>query len=505
MPMTSQTSQSSQTDSATRDHTDVINPATGEVIGQVPECTEEDVTAAFAKARRAQKQWAATSFRHRKKIFLKFHNLVADRREELMDQIQDENGKNRVSALEEVLDVILTSRYYAYNGYKNIKTHRRRGLLPVITSVREQHPPKGVVGIISPFNYPLALAISDAIPALLAGNAVVLKPDSQTPLSAFLGRDLLIEAGLPKDLFQIVTGGGPEVGGPIVQQCDFLMFTGSTKTGTLLAQQAAERLIDYSMELGGKNAMIIAPDAPMDRAIHGSWAACFGNSGQLCISIERIYVHKDVADEYIPRFIERVNQMKVGGGHEWDLDMGAQISEAHTDKIESYVEDAKAKGATVLTGGHRIGPAFFEPTVLKDVPDDAKLKREEVFGPVVYIDVVNSLEEAVNKTNALDYGLNSSVWAAPATGRRVAKMLESGTVNINEGYGPAWSAMDAPMGGWKKSGVGRRHGGHGIEKYTEPRNVTLTRGMNLIANDIPRKRFADAMATALKLGRDILR
>lgn len=503
--MTSQTSQTSQTDSATRDHTDVINPATGEVIGQVPDGNEDDVTRAFAVARRAQRDWAATSFRHRKKIMLRFHNMVLDRRDELMDVIQAENGKNRVSALEEILDVALTSRYYAYNGHKAIKTKRRRGLVPVITSTREHHPPKGVVGIIAPFNYPLALAISDAIPALLAGNAVVLKPDSQTPLSAFKGLELLREAGLPEDVFQIVTGGGPEVGGPIVQQCDFLMFTGSTKTGTMLAQQAAERLIDYSMELGGKNAMIIAPDAPMDRTIQGAWAACFGNSGQLCISIERIYVHQRVADEFIPRFVEQVKSMKVGAGPEWDLDMGVQISEAHTDKIEEYVNDAVEKGATVLAGGKRLGPAMFEPTVLADVPDTARLKTEEVFGPVVFIETVRTLEEAVNKANALDYGLNSSVWAAPVTGRRIAKMLESGTVNINEGYGPAWSAMDAPMGGWKKSGVGRRHGEHGITKYTEPRNVSQTRGMNLIANGFDRERYAAAMATALKVGRDILR
>lgn len=486
-------------------HIDVTNPATGEVIGRVPKQTEDDVERAFAKARRAQEAWAQTSYRHRKRIMLRFHNLVIDNRDELMDQIQDENGKNRLSALEEVMDVALTSRYYSHHGRGYVRTRRRQAPMPFLTVTHEQRPPKGVVGIIAPFNYPLALAISDAIPALLAGNAVVLKPDSQTPLSALKGAELLYKAGLPRDLFQVVTGPGSEVGQAIIQRCDFLMFTGSTKTGKELAKQAAERLIDYSMELGGKNPMIIAPDAPLDRAVEGAWLACFANSGQLCISIERIYVHKDVADAFIPRFVDRVNRMTVGAGKEWDIDMGAQISEAHTDKIEVFVDDALAKGATALTGGHRIGPAFFEPTVLTGVPAHADLYTEEVFGPVVYIEVVDTLEEAVTKANDSQYGLNASVWAGRTTGRRLASQLESGTVNINEGYAPAWSAMDAPMGGFKQSGAGRRHGEHGMTKYTEPRNVTRTRGMNLMANDLPRDRFADSLATALKWGRDILR
>lgn len=486
-------------------HIHVTNPATGEVIGRVPKHNEKDVERAFAKARHAQGAWAQTSYRHRKKVMLKFHNLVIDHREALMDQIQDENGKNRLSALEEVMDVAMTARYYAHNGAGFTKTRRRKAPIPLFTATREQRPPKGVVGVIAPFNYPLALAISDAIPALLAGNAVVLKPDSQTPLSALKGVELLSQAGLPRDLFQVVTGPGSEVGQAIIQRCDFLMFTGSTKTGKELATQAAERLIDYSMELGGKNPMIIAPDAPLERAVQGAWAACFGNSGQLCISIERIYVHEDVADTFIPQFVNRVKQMKVGPGKDWDIDMGSQISADHTDVIEAFVNDAVEKGAKVLAGGHRAGPAFFQPTVLTNVPATADLYRQEVFGPVVYIETVSSLEDAVAKANDTEYGLNASVWAAGSTGRRLASMLHSGTVNINEGYGPAWAAMDAPMGGWKQSGSGRRHGEHGMTKYTEPRNVTQTRAMNLVANGLPRDTFATALAAGLKFGRDLLR
>lgn len=426
---------------------EVTNPATGQTVGRVCKCTADDAREAFARARAAQPAWAATPARKRAAVFRRFALLVAQHRDELLDTIQDENGKNRASALEEVADVAATALYYAQTGPSQLKTRRRFTPAPLLTTAREQRPPKGVVGVIAPFNYPLALAVSDAIPAMVAGNAVVLKPDLRTPLSALKAAGILREAGLPDGVFNVVPGDGEDVGQAIVEECDFLMFTGSTATGTRLAQQAAARLIDYSMELGGKNAMIVAADANLDRA----------------------------AERFIPAFVEHAASMRVGPGRGWDVDMGAQISPEHTDRIEAFMNDALAKGATALTGGRRTGPAFFEPTVLIDVPPDADLHSQEVFGPVVYVEVVDTLEEAVARANDTDYGLNSSVWAAPATARRLAGALESGTVNINEGYAPAWMALGAPMGGWKRSGMGRRHGEHGITKYTEPRNVTEMR------------------------------
>lgn len=488
--------------------TDIINPATGEVITQVPAHTKEETRDVFAVARRAQRRWEKTSFRQRRKIFLKFHNLVIDNRDRLMDTIQEENGKNRLSALEEILDVAMTARHYAYRAEKVLSPKSRRPAVPVVTSTREEFAPKGVVGIIAPFNYPLSLTISDAIPAMLAGNTVVLKPDSQTPLSAQLGAQLLAEAGLPDGIFNVVTGRGSEVGQAIMEECDYLMFTGSTATGKTLAEQVAPRLIDYSMELGGKNALIVADDADVDRAVAGIWPACFSNSGQLCISIERMYVHRSVADRFIPAFVDRVKQLKIGGGTSWDVDMGSLISVEHADEVERFVDDAVSKGARVLAGGQRLrdlGDAFYAPTVLIDVPENAELHSSEVFGPVVYIEVVDSNDEAVRRANDTDYGLNSSVWAAPATGKKIASRLKSGTVNINEGYAPAWTAMDAPMGGWKTSGVGRRHGDGGITKYTESRNITQTRFMNLVNNGIDSATWANVLSTSLKLGRDILR
>ncbi|MDY5785828.1 succinic semialdehyde dehydrogenase [Corynebacterium sp.] len=487
---------------------EITNPATGEHVGVVPAHTTEDTYEAFQRARRAQLRWAKTSVWERRAIMLRFHNLILDNRERLMDTIQDENGKNRLSAFEEVLDVALTARHYAYRARALLKEQRRRSVLPGLTTTREQRLPKGVVGIIAPFNYPLALSISDAIPALMAGNAVVLKPDAKTPLSSLAGVELLREAGLPDEVFQVVTGTGSEVGQAIVEKCDYLMFTGSTATGEKLAQQAAGRLIDYSMELGGKNAMIVAHDADVRRAAEGAWLACFGNSGQLCISIERMYVHRAVADEFISQFVARVQAMRVGPGRDWDIDMGSQISVEHTEEIDRFVTDAVSKGATVLAGGRRLrelGDAFYAPTVLTDVPESAELYRSEVFGPVVYIEVVNSDAEAIERANDTEYGLNSSVWASSATGHAIARQLNTGTVNINEGYAPAWSAIDAPMGGWKKSGAGRRHGDGGLTKYTEARNVTETRLTTMMDNGIPRDKWANILATTLKLGRDILR
>lgn len=488
--------------------TEVINPATGEAIAEVPAHTQEDTVEAFEVARCAQKRWAKSSLRERRRIFLRFHNLVIDQRDRIMDTIQAENGKNRLSALEEILDVAMTARHYAYKAGKLLSPQSRKPVVPLLTSTREERVPKGVVGIISPFNYPFSLTVSDAIAAIVAGNTVVVKPDSQTPLSALLGAELLAEAGLPSGVFNVVTGRGFEVGQAITRECDYLMFTGSTATGTALAEQVAPRLVDYSMELGGKNAMIVADDADIPRTVASSWPACFSNTGQLCISAERIYVHRTVAEEFIAGFVDRVKRLRVGGGTSWELDMGSLISAEHADKVERFVDDAVAKGARVLAGGVRLrelGDAFYTPTVLADVPETADLYRDEVFGPVVYIEVVASNDEAIARANDTDYGLNSTVWASPATGRKIASRLNSGTVNINEGYAPAWSAIDAPMGGFKTSGVGRRHGDGGLTKYTESRNVTLTRGVNLVNNGFRSDRWADVLASSLKLGRDILR
>lgn len=464
--------------------------------------TADQIHAALDRARRAQPQWAADGTG--REIMLRFHDLVLDRQDELLDVIQDETGKNRASAFDEVLDVAITARHYAYAAARLLRPRRARGAVPLLTRTRVERSPKGVVGIIAPWNYPLSLAVSDAIPALLAGNTVVLKPDEKTTRTAVAALEILREAGLPEDVMQVLPGTGEVVGQAIARECDYLMFTGSTPVGRQLGAIAGERLIGFSAELGGKNPLLIAPDADIPRAVQGARQACFTNSGQLCISIERIYVHAEVADVFLPAFLQAVGAMRVAGGREWSTDMGSLISPEHLARVSSLVDDAVARGATVLTGGHalpELGPTFYAPTVLTDVPEDAELLRSEVFGPVVAVEVVGSIDEAVARANDSELGLNASVWAAPATGRKIASRLEFGTVNINDGFAAAWASLDAPMGGWKASGMGRRHADEGLLKYTEARTVAEQR----LASPGGSGGSRELVTTALKLGKRVLR
>src|SRR4051795_7257183 len=277
-----------------REPIEIERPATGELLGTVPRCTAGDVELAVQRARAAQEQWRETSFAECRRILLAFHDLVFDRREELLDLLQIESGKARRHAFEEVLDVGIVARYYARAAERHLRTRRRRGVVPLLTAVWEHHHPVGVVGIITPWNYPLTLSVSDAVPAFAAGNAAVVKTDTQTPFSALWGLAALEEAGLPPGLFQVVTGAGSELGPELIDRVEYVMFTGSTSVGRTVASQAAERLVPSSMELGGKNAMIVCEDADLERTVEGAERALFSNSGQLCISIERLFVHERI-------------------------------------------------------------------------------------------------------------------------------------------------------------------------------------------------------------------
>ncbi len=333
----------------------ITNAMTGEPLGQVPHCTRDDVVEAARRARAVQPQWAARPIRERAEVLLRFHDLVLQRQEEVLDIIQLENGKARRHAFEEVGDVCLTARYYANTAADYLSPKRRQGVLLLLTEVWEHHQPKGLVGVISPWNYPLTLGISDALPAIVAGNAVLAKPDDRTPFSALWAVRLLEEAGMPTGLVQIVTGPGSELGTPIIEQADFLMFTGSTSVGRKVATQAAERLIDYSMELGGKNALLVLDDADVGKAATGALRASFSNTGQLCISIERIYVPTTLWDPFVERFVAATKAMKLSPALDYSADMGSLISEAQIKAVAHHVDDAVGKGATVLAGG-RPGP-----------------------------------------------------------------------------------------------------------------------------------------------------
>lgn len=478
-------------------------PFTGEKLADLPRSGPEDVGTAFERARAAQHAWAALPVRRRAAVLLRFHDLLLGRRHEALDLVQLETGKARLHAFEELMGVALAARHYGRKTAGYLRTKRHTGAIPVLTKVRELRHPRGVVGQIAPWNYPLELSVGDALPALAAGNGLVMKPDTETALTALWARELLIEAGLPRDLWQVVIGDGPVLGPELVEHADYVSFTGSTDTGRQVARRAAERLIGCSLELGGKNAMLVLDDADPEKAAAGAVRGAFSSAGQLCISIERLYVHESVADDFLERFVARTRALRLGAGLDWGVDLGSLTSERQLATVTRHVDEAVAKGATVLTGGRArpdAGPLFYEPTVLEGVESPMAVCGAETFGPVVSVYRFGADEEAVSLANATPYGLNSSVWSgSPRRARAVAARLRTGTVNINDGWAAAYGSVQAPMGGMGDSGLGRRHGSEGIYKYTEPQTVAHQRllplGPALGMDDV---RYAAVMTRALR-------
>ncbi|THA84756.1 succinic semialdehyde dehydrogenase [Streptomyces sp. A0592] len=454
-------------------------PFTGDRLAELPEATPEDVAEAFDRARAAQPAWAAVPVAKRAAVLLRFHDLVLARQAEVLDLIQLETGKARLHAHEEVQAVAVSARHYGRKAPSYLRPKGHTGAMPTLTKVTELRQPRGVVGQIAPWNYPLELSVGDALPAFVAGNALVMKPDTETALTALWARDLLIEAGLPAEVFQIVLGEGPVVGPEVVRHADYVSFTGSTRTGREVARGAADRLVGVSLELGGKNAMLVLHDADVEKAAAGAVRACFSSAGQLCISIERLYVHASIADDFVERFAARTRAMRLGSSLSYGADMGSLVGERQLETVQRHVDEAVAKGATLVAGGTArpdIGPLFYEPTILDGVEAPMAVCGEETFGPVVSIYRFTDEEQAIAEANATAYGLNSSVWTKSARrGHLVAARLRTGTVNINEGYAPAYGSAQAPMGGMKDSGLGRRHGSEGILKYTEAQTVAHQR------------------------------
>ncbi len=457
----------------------VSSPIGGAPLAHIPQSGPVDVAEAFTRARRAQVSWAATSLDQRAAALLRLHDLLLDRQDELIDLVVWESGKARKDAYLEVAHLALTARYYARTAHEHLDTRRVGGMFPVLTRAEVSRVPKGVVGIISPWNYPLTMALCDGLPALLAGNAVVAKPDAQTMLTALLAVQLLEEAGFPPELWQVVAGPGPEVGGAMTAAADYICFTGSTATGRLIARQCADRLIGCSLELGGKNPMLVLRDADVHRAAEGAVRGVFANAGQLCVSMERLFVADQVYDRFVDAFVSRTQAMTLGASHDWSVDMGSLISQAQLDTVTAHVEDAVAKGARVLTGGRArpdLGPFVYEPTILEGVSADMQCFGHETFGPVVSLYRFHSEDEAIERANDGAYGLNASVYTRDtARGRALARRIRCGTVNVNEAYGATFGSLGAPMGGMRESGMGRRQGSEGIHRYTEAQSVATQR------------------------------
>jgi acyl-CoA reductase-like NAD-dependent aldehyde dehydrogenase len=450
-------------------------PATGQPLAVIPQSSTADVAEAFRRARRAQQAWQQVGLDDRAAMLLRLHDIVLDRQDEIIDLICWESGKARKHAFDEPLHIALTARYYARTAHRHLDTERRTGVIPGLTHAEVNHVPKGVVGIISPWNYPFTMALCDGLPALLAGNAVVTKPDAQTMLTALLGAQLLEEAGFPRDLWTVVAGPGRELGTPMIERADYICFTGSTATGKLIAKQCADRLIGCSLELGGKNPILVLRDADLDKAAEGAVRACFSNAGQLCVSTERMFVADQVYDRFRDKFVERTRAMRLDAGTGWGSDMGSLISQDQLDTVVAHVQDAVAKGATVLTGGRArpdLGPYFYEPTILEGVTPEMTCFGEETFGPVISLYRFHDEADAVARANDGHYGLNASVYSRDVKrARLIARHIRCGTVNINEAFGATFASIDAPMGGMRQSGQGRRQGGEGILRYTETQSV----------------------------------
>ncbi len=463
---------------ATSQRHEVRNPATGELVAAIEHATPADVPDAARRARAAQRAWAARPWRERAKVLARFHDFAIDRSELVLDTIQSESGKARRDALAELVTVAGTARYYVAHGHHHLRDRRARGGVPLLTKARSVYHPYGLVGLITPWNFPFLLGVADALPALLAGNAVLTKPSELTPLSALLARDLLVEAGLDADLFQPLVGPGAELGQPIIDQVDYVGFTGSTTTGRIVARAAAERLIPCSLELGGKNPMVVLPGGRIADAVEGLVTAAFANSGQTCICVERVYVHEAIHDEFVAAVRERVEQLDVRWSTGFEADIGSLIGAHHADEVRAHVRDAVDRGATVLVGGLDAPDgagdtpgAFVRPTLLTDTDESMQLHDAETFGPVARIVKVASADEAVRLANDSELGLNASVWGGSRReARRIARALQVGTVNVN-GSLLIYNSYDVPMGGIRQSGIGRRHGAEGIRRYCRQQSI----------------------------------
>ena len=458
---------------------EVENPATGTVIASVPIVAPDRLAELVARARRAQPGWDALGFDGRAAVMRRCQKWVSDNAERVIETIVSETGKTYEDALlAEVGYVEAAFAFWAKNAQKYLAEERVKTASPFAKGRRliVRHAPVGVVGVIGPWNYPLTNSFGDCIPALMAGNAVLLKPSEVTPLTSMLMGEMLRECGLPEDVYRVVPGYG-ETAQALIDEVDFVMFTGSTATGKKVMARAAETLTPVALELGGKDPMIVCSDADIGRAANAAVHYSMQNAGQTCIATERVYVEEPIYDDFVRLVTDSVRELRQGTpGGPGSTDLGAMISPPQSDIVERHIRDAVEHGARVLAGGGRRDENghFFEPTVLVDVNHTMACMREETFGPTVPIMRVRDAEEAVRLANDSPYGLQASVWTKDAAkGERLARRIESGVVTVNDAQ-VNYVALELPMGGWKESGFGTRHGSDGIRKYTKKQSVLVT-------------------------------
>ncbi len=467
--------------SAERPAVEVRNPATGELIGSVPAMTPAEVTEAVARARAAQPAWEALGYAERGRLLRRMQKWTLDNAERIIATIVAENGKTYEDAqLAEIAYTASAFGFWAKHAPEYLADEKVRSASPLVFGRKliVRYAPVGVVGVIGPWNYPLTNSFGDCIPALAAGNSVVLKPATLTPMTSMLMAEGLKECGIPENVFQVAVGEGSKIGNALIDAADFIMFTGSTEVGKKVMERAAKTLTGTAMELGGKDPMIVLADANLERAANAAVHYSMQNGGQTCISVERVYVEEPVYDDFVGRVSEKMRALRQGvPGGPAKVDVGAMTSPEQTDLVEEQVNAAVEAGARAVVGGKRgQGPGdFFEPTLLLDVDHSMEAMTEETFGPTLPVMKVSDVEQAIELANDSPYGLQASVWTKDTErGEQIARRLESGVVCINDAQ-LNYIALELPMGGWKDSGVGSRHGAGGIRKYTKQQTLLVTK------------------------------
>jgi acyl-CoA reductase-like NAD-dependent aldehyde dehydrogenase len=458
-----------------------VNPATGETLRELDCATESEAHAAVAQARAAQAAWFALGVRARIAVLKNFQRLLHERKTEIAQLITREAGKPYVEALTtEVLVVLDAARFYIDHAYRllrdellphgNLAMKTKRGYI-----VRE---PYGVIGIVSPWNYPFSIPATETLAALVAGNAVVVKPSELTSLVVLELASLLHRAGVPEDVFQVVVGDGATGAALVDSAIDKLVFTGSVSTGRCIAQHAASRLLPVVLELGGIDPMIVLEDADIDVASSGAVWGAFVNAGQTCLSVERCYAQRKIYKPFLEACVEKAKRLRVGDGMNPETDIGPMINERQLHIVEQHVQDACTRGARVMAGGTRLqetGPNFYAPTVLADVTHDMRIMREETFGPVLPVMAFEAEDEAIRLANDSEYGLAASIWTRDRSrGEALARRIAAGTVLINDVVS-CFGISEAPHGGIKASGIGRTHGRFGLKEMVRIKYVDYDR------------------------------